>query len=166
MKKAKRYTYLDTYGTGDRSYSDYVGWCKDNELEPAEEYSEEYWRWIHQEIDDDIECFFENLKYEKGVTSWPCVVTGSLGLWNGRFDIESCKCENLAAAVKKCWDRCDYVRVTGENGVVYVDAIHHDGTNRFEIRPLTELGRERMDAGKSICIGNHWHTAKYEDYLY
>ena len=131
----KEIVFLDTYGEGDRSYSDYVEWCKEMGIEPAEEDSGIYWDWIRQEIDDDVECFFENLKYETGVTSKPCVITGSLGLWWGRPTIEPTECSDLAGAVRRCWGDCDAVKVTGLDGVVYVEAYHHDGTNHFEIRP-------------------------------
>lgn len=47
-----------------------------------------------------------------------------------------------------------------------VRTMHDDGRNCFEIRPLTERGAERMEEGEEICVGNHWHTGKYPEYLF
>ena len=125
--------YLDTYCEGGYSYDEYVDWCHDMEIEPAEEQSEEYWRWIAQQIEDDVECFFENLKYANDVNG-ECVVSGTLGLWDGRHEIEPKEFDTLEKAIKACWSNADYVTITGKDGVIYVEAMHHDGTNRFEIR--------------------------------
>lgn len=142
MKNENEITYLDTYGEGGYSYEDFVEYCKDqnwdmqeDELEIPAEYSASYWEWVRAQIEDDVECFFENLKYTKGIVNEPCVITGTLGLWWGRPKVLPTKCDNLIEAVKMCWGDCDDVRVTGLDGVVYVDAMHHDGTNCFEIRP-------------------------------
>lgn len=167
MKKQEReITWLDTYCEGGYSYEDYQQWCEDNEVGCGEEGGEDYWRWINEMLADDVECFFENLKYEKGVVQQPCVISGSLGLWWGSPSIEEVMCDSLSEAVKKCWGDCDAVQVTSKGGVVYVVAMHHDGRNCFEIRPLTERGAERMEEGEDICVGNHWHTGKYPEYLF
>lgn len=140
---SREITYLDTFGNGGYTYEDFVDYCKEqnwdmqeDELEIPAEYSASYWEWVRAQIDDDIECFFENLKYEKGVVQEPCIVTGTLGLWWGRPDIEPTEIRDLATAVRKCWGDCEYVKVTGKDGVVHVEAAHHDGTNYFEIRPV------------------------------
>lgn len=173
MKKNERITWLDTYCEGGYSYEDFVEYCKDqnwdmqeDELEIPAEYSASYWEWVREQIEDDVECFFENLKYTKGIVNEPCVISGTLGLWWGGPAIEEVMCDSLAEAVKKCWSGCDDVQVTSKDGVVYVVAMHHDGRNCFEIRPLTERGREKMRDGEDICVGNHWHTGKYPKYLY
>lgn len=167
MKKQERkITWLDTYCEGGYSYEDYKQWCEDNEVGADVEGSKDYWNWISEMIADDVECFFENLKYTKGIVQQPCVVSGRLGLWWGSPKIENTMFNSLSDAVRECWGECDAVEVTSENGVVYVVAMHHDGRNCFEIRPLTERGAERMEEGEEICVGNHWHTGKYPKYLF
>lgn len=148
MKKNEReITWLDTYCEGGYSYEDYKQWCEDNE------------------VGADVECLFENLKYSD-CGKIPVVISGRLGLWWGRPTIEEVMCDSLGEAVKKCWGDCDAVQVTSKGGVVYVVAMHHDGRNCFEIRPLTERGIEKMREGEDICMGNHWHTSKFPKYLY
>lgn len=165
MKKNERVTWLDTYCEGGYSYEDYKQWCEDNEVGADVEGSEGYWRWIGEMIADDVECFFENLKYSDS-DKIPVVISGRLGLWWGRPTIEEVMCDSLGEAVKKCWGDCDAVQVTSKGGVVYVVAMHHDGSNCFEIRPLTQRGREKMRKGEEICVGNHWHTSKFPKYLF
>lgn len=166
MKKNERVTWLDTYCEGGHSYDEYKEWCEDNELGADIEGSEDYWRWINEEIWNDVECFFENLKYSKGVVQQPCVISGVLGLWWGKARINNEMESDLGDAVRRCMGCGDASEVYSENGVVYVISMHHDGENRFEIRPLTERGAERMEEGEDICVGNHWHTGKYPKYLF
>lgn len=166
MKKDEReITWLDTYCEGGYSYEDYKQWCEDNEVGADVEGSEDYWRWISEQLTDDVECFFENLKYSDS-DKIPVVISGRLGLWWGGPTIENEMCDSLSEAVKKCWGDCDAVQVTTKGGVVYVVSLHHDGRNCFEIRPLTERGAEKMREGEDICVGNHWHTSKFPKYLY
>ena len=166
MKKNERVTWLDTYCEGGYSYEDYKQWCEDNEVGADVEGGEDYWRWINEQLTWDVECFFDNLKHTKGIVQQPCVISGTLGLWWGKPAIKEVMCDSLGEAVKKCWGDCDAVQVTSKGGVVYVVAMHHDGDDCFEIRPLTERGAEKMREGEDICVGNHWHTSKFPKYLY
>ena len=74
-----------------------------------------------------------------------CVVIGSVGRWNGRFNIEISYFDTLKDAILKCIEKCDYYTITEENGVINVTARHHDGSNEFEIRRLTKLGIESYE---------------------
>lgn len=159
-------TYLDTYNDDGLTYEDYKEWCEEMEREPCGEDSGDYYDWLRDEVDINIECFFSNLRYEKGKVQNRCVISGRLGLWNGRPTIEPVMCEDLEEAIRKCWGDCCDVIVELENGVVKVEGLHHDGRNYFEIRPLTARGAQKMLDGEEICVGNHWHTSKYGKYLY
>lgn len=164
-KKRKPIRYLNTYCEGEYNYEIYLEWCKDNSTEPHPEGSEKYWRWIGDMIQNDIEDFFENLKYSPE-PQHPCVISGSLGLWHGRPDIEPVMMPDLASAIRTCMDGADAVEVNLENGMVEVKAFHHDGTNLFEIRPLTDRGYNLMNDGEDINVNSHWHTGRYPKYLY
>lgn len=159
-------TYLDTYNNDGLTYEDYKEWCEEMEREPCGEDSEDFYNWLHEETDLDAECFFSNLRYAKGMVQNRCVISGRLGLWNGRPTIEPVMCEDLEEAIRKCWGGCQDAIVELENGVVKVEGLHHDGRNYFEIRPLTARGAQKMLDGEDICPGNHWHTSKYGKYLY
>ena len=74
-----------------------------------------------------------------------CVVIGSVGRWNGRFNIEVSYFDTLKDAILKCIEKCDYYTIIEENGVIKITARHHDGSNEFEIRRLTKLGIEAYE---------------------
>ena len=65
---------------------------------------------------------------------------GSVGRWNGNFgggDIG--EFEDL---YYKALKDCDYVKVYDNNGHLYITGSHHDGTNSFEVKVLTDKGEE------------------------
>jgi len=72
------------------------------------------------------------------------ILQGSFGLWYGRprggFVFDSFK------ELCKAWSDCDYIRLYDENGHFYIDAAHHDGTNCFEVKRLTDKGKEYVDS--------------------
>ena len=71
------------------------------------------------------------------------ILQGSFGLWYGRprggFVFGSFK------EMAKAWNNCDYIRLYDENGHFFIDAAHHDGTNQYEVKRLTEKGREYIE---------------------
>lgn len=164
MRNSKEITYLDTFCEGGYSYKDYLEWCEEYEVGAGEEGSEDYWRWIEEEKSADVECFFANMKFSD--CNGACVVCVRLGLWWGRPEIEPTKFDSLTEAIKACMAGMDAVQVWGKDGVIYAHGMHHDGSNYFEIYPLTEKGIEKLENGERISIGNHWHTGKYPKYLY
>ena len=131
---AKRIIYLDTRNNNGYAYEDYVAYCRDNNLRISEEDSEDFYDWQARMCDYDVEDFWDNLK---NTDFGECEVSGSLGLWWGNPNIEPERFDNLYDAVRECvgnstLDLCVYL----ENGILYVDAIHHDGTNSFVIKPM------------------------------
>lgn len=91
---------------------------------------------------DDFMSELEDYEYNNDTE---CVVIGSVGRWNGRFNIEVSYFDTLKDAIFKCIEKCDYYTITEENGVINVTARHHDGSNEFEIRRLTKLGIEAYE---------------------
>lgn len=80
----------------------------------------------------------------------PCVVCGSLGLWNGRHNIEAQSFNGIETAIMKCCKNVDSVIVKQINGHIEIDGMHHDGTNHFEIHFLNDRG---INARERICSG-------------
>ena len=68
------------------------------------------------------------------------LIVGTLQLWNGKVNIADFgEFEYLyCKAIKDC----DYLIIYEENGHFYLDCTHHDGKNHFEIREITDKGRE------------------------
>lgn len=67
------------------------------------------------------------------------LVCGSVGLWDGRF------AAGKIVSGGKLWDclkDCDYMEIWDEGGHLHIKGSHHDGTNCFEVKVLTEKGEE------------------------
>lgn len=63
---------------------------------------------------------------------------GSCGRWDGRHD---------GGRVGDFWDLwdiavkdCDYISITDDNGALFLKCSHHDGTNHYQIKELTQAG--------------------------
>lgn len=70
------------------------------------------------------------------------VITGTLGLWDGRHKIKPVKVANIIEAVNKCCNQDIEVVDMYEDsyGNFILDAYHHDGCNHFVIKKYTDKG--------------------------
>lgn len=84
---------------------------------------------------DDIEC---EVKYHDERGSY--LIIASLGLWNGRFDGGKIIDGYLNKVIRACFE--DYNKVYWQDKNLKVEATHHDGTNYFIIKKLTDRGIE------------------------
>ena len=137
-------TYYDSMAWMDYSYEDYLEWCEEMEVEPAEEGSYEFIDWCQHECKNDWDDFKDNMKYSP-YNNMCCMITGCLGLWWGKPTIQPVKCNSIVEAIEKCAQKCDDIEVTLEDGYIKVFAKHHDGTNLFEIHLLSKKGIERAE---------------------
>lgn len=68
------------------------------------------------------------------------LVCGDVGRWNGSrsagkvIDVDE---------LYKCWTDCDYISIYDEDGHLFIKASHHDGTNFWEVKILTETGCDK-----------------------
>jgi hypothetical protein len=157
-------TLLDTYNTVHLNYSEYKDWCELNKIMPKSEYSEAFYKWMADEIENEIEAFFINLKHSK--FNLPCIVAGSVGRWNGRFDIEQTYFADLESAIRACGGHCDDIIVKQNHSCIEVTGIHHDGRNSFEIRLLTDLGQERWGRNGKVSLNNRENVVTLPKYLW
>jgi len=175
MKKTERecVTLIDTYNNDGLTYEDYREDCEENDREPEAEDSNDYYEWLSDTTTRYWEDFQANLKYSKA--DYPLMITGSLGLWNGRPDMYPILVESedwvthyknwkgeiveyhthhydnpsILKAILKCLGSCDDIKVRFNDGVVEVDALHHDGTNCFYIRKLSKKGLAAVEAANN-----------------
>lgn len=171
----KTFTLIDTSNTG-LEYKDYVENCELNEITPHPENSTEYWEWIAEQRNNNVEDFFLNLKYMRDAT--PVVVTGTLGLWNGKRSIYPMYIESkdyelnsqgkwvymekaLYTAIQKCINGMDDFKVEYVEGEIVVHGYHHDGTNTFTIHKLSTKGQ--IAAFNAYC---NCKTLKPKGYWY
>ena len=116
-------------------------YCEINEIDYSQydDDCEEYFNWLHEQLNMDWEDLMTNLKYDKE-NNVDCVVTGKVGRWNGNFDIEAKHFSTLEDAILACVKDCDYIVINEINGAIDVESIHHDGHNYFTIHKLNEKG--------------------------
>jgi hypothetical protein len=118
----------------------------DNTILNSRDNDSAFIEWVYGEyLNSEWTDLLDNIKYSK-YGNIPCVVVGTLGLWNGRKDIYPTKCDDLVSAINKCAGSASNVIVILNNGYIEVNAMHHDGTNCFEIHLLNKLGIDTMGA--------------------
>ena len=123
-----------------------------NEEEMKREYEESYGETPNEEelykfIDDTNTMYLEdecyNVEcYEKEHGTKTYVILADLGLWNGRAEGGKI-IKGLWNAISKCFE--DYNHIYEYKRRLCVDAIHHDGTNHFQIKELTPKGLEYVE---------------------
>lgn len=113
-------------------YQDYLDYCEANCRKPAAEDSDEFYDWISEETAYNFENDMYNIKEFKPYQQ-PVVITGTLGLWDGKHDICPVEKESVYDAIYACADGCAEIEVEWEDGIITVYGYHHDGTNIFKI---------------------------------
>lgn len=108
----------------------------------------------------EVEEFFENIKYSS-LKDEKVVILGTLGLWNGRHEIEPCVCSDIEKAINKCIGKADDFCIKQEKGYIFVDAYHHDGTNNFIIKLLNDKG---INTKKGDLSKKYYHK-RFKGYL-
>lgn len=146
MKIAKARTIYDNYDLWEK-YPDEdlkemaveCGWI--DEEEKDEITDNQLMDWRYQEDETDWECEKENLtSFFKGKTVG---FFGDVGLWHGVY-----KAGKVGEFWKLFYDAikdCDYIRIYDENGHLYLTCSHHDGTNHFEIKEVSNKGTEYLE---------------------
>ena len=149
--------------------------CELNEIEVPEEGSSEYWDWVATFQEWDWQDFVENLKCSRRRPE-KVVITGTLGLWDGRHEIVPVLTDMddpekfLGLFTRNCG--CDYrVRVGYDEDGLYVSTSHHDGTNCLHIREVTPDGLEYIrrcdeEGEEPDILSDGRYTAKIDYWLY
>ena len=152
-------------------YSNYYGWIDDEDLKMSildseraddeEEITDEMlWdemRWLEESYWDDFSYELKNF-FEKG-SAW--LLVGTLGLWDG-------KCKggyifNTFEEFCKCLEDCDYVEITDNKGHLEVKCSHHDGTNHYEIKRVSNFGYEWYDNHSWDMCEEELHTKMWNN---
>lgn len=180
----KQFTLIDTTDLG-LTYADYVDFCEANEITPEPEESNDYYNWLGEETNREIEDFFENLRYAN-CNETPVLITGTLGLWNGRKEIYPMMMESddyqtkdgkgrymkpaIYLAVQKCINGMDDFKVEVSEGEIIVHGYHHDGTNVLTINKMStrgiEMAHNYIENGKRLEPKSYWIAKFRETDLY
>lgn len=123
---------------------------------------------LRQYINDINDCYLEDVEgeishYEKTNGQKQYIVLADLGLWNGRFDGGKIII-GLWNTISQCFE--DYNEIYEEGGKLKVVAHHHDGTNYFQIKELTERGEEYAEKHKWDMNDRELHQKLFNDSHY
>ena len=169
MAKKIEITLFNNYDYDFEEYKELYQDCYDlTDEEMAEVADDDIYNYLWECLESEWEDLSLNLSYSK--FDKPCVVLGSLGLWNGNKSIVPVVCDNVSSAIDKCVNGCDYIEVRQVCGHIEVSAIHHDGTNTFEIHLLNGKGISAMERikygdGKADLSCRCYHKA-IKGYVY
>lgn len=149
-------TYFDSTQYSMMDYEDYADMCRDNDEKPYPEGSQAYYEHISSLTDQDLDDFKDNLMYSE--YNLPCLMTGTLGLWNGRPDLCPVKYGSLLEGVKDIMSRSDCndweIRLT--EGALQLLGKHHDGTNTYTLHVLSAKGLRETQRPKYTWEGHDY----------
>lgn len=144
-------------------YDKYVEDCVLNDIEPQGQESKDYYDFVSEQRN----LYFEDFRYNLKSNSDYWIITGSVGLWCGRRKIIPTMVYGLWESILKCLGECNDTKVVKRGNVIEVNSYHHDGQDCFEIRALTELGKERYERHDGeISINNRENIKKLPEYLF
>ena len=81
------------------------------------------------------------------------IMTGNLGLWDGKYPA-GIVFDTFDDFFYKAIKDCAYWKFWDENGHLYLKCSHHDGTNWFEVKQMTERGAKYLD---------NWEYGNWDD---
>lgn len=99
----------------------------------------------------DLTCFFDG-------AIW--IMVGTVGRWNGNFAAGTVF-DSFAEMFKETIKDCDYWKIWDENGHLFFQCSHHDGTNCYEIKRVTQKGEIYLENWE-----NNWNDKRSEKYIH
>lgn len=150
MKKEAKKRML--YSSVNEDFERVKQWMEENsDHMPTDE---EVWDEIHELAQQDWEDF--TYEFEDFFNDGNFVLQGTVGRWDGTYGggytFETFR------GLCKAFSGCDYVEIYDCNGHLYIDCSHHDGSNHFEIRMLTERGRDFANRNCDYMDDRTLHT--------
>jgi hypothetical protein len=167
-KQTKKQNIVVLFNNYDCNFDEYKkDYIENNEIE-GDVSDQTIWEFIadieHMDWDNmmcEIKHCFElkqiNIDYQS------CVVIGTAGTWRGKCEAGKVY-KTIEDAIYGVAENCDYIKVWCENGHLYIMASHHDGTHNFEIKLLTNKGKETYDNWNSgfYCGESLYHKSDWE----
>lgn len=98
-------------------------------------------------FNDDFDEKYGNIAYSP-LKNQKVAVKGILGLWNGKREVGKVF-NNVTDAVRACLE--DYNHIYEDQfGNLHIEAHHHDGTNHFIIKKVTDKGLRCLHFRKEV----------------
>ena len=102
---------------------------------------------------DEVICGLQDL-FEKSAAAKKIVIRGSIGRWNGTVHGFS-TFEDVRKAIQFCLNDLDSWKFADEDDAFCINGYHHDGSNSYELRFLSEKGCQILE---------DWEYGESEDY--
>lgn len=107
---------------------------------------------------------WDDVSYKAKLDEGYYIIVGTLGLWNGNFRGSCLVKGTLLEAIQKCLET--YNRIYMHSKKLYVEAVHHDGTNNFIIKKLTKKGEEYYDNHEWDITDSEMNQRLFQDSHY
>jgi len=114
------------------------GWSKPEDVPDDKVYAE-------MAAQDDMDWDEESAELKKFIDKDYFLIVGTFGSWRGA--LPSGKLVRSYNDLSGAWRQCDYINIYDENGHLYIECSHHDGTNHYEVKRLTTKGYEYLQNG-------------------
>ena len=152
-------------------YSNYYGWISEDEIkrylwdcEYIDHLDEATDEMIYNEMYelermywDDISCELKHF-FDKG-NAW--LLTGSIGRWDGNY--RGGFIFNTFEEFCKCFEDCAYIEIVDNKGHLEIKCSHHDGTNFYEVKRVSDFGCEWYDNHSWDMYEEELHTKMWNN---
>ena len=166
MKKKEHEIQLLYDSTREVDYTEYLEYCEANGIEPQDEDSDEYYEYVLGILAMEREVFLANIHYSK-VNDYAWLITGFLGLWDGKHEVYPTIEETLEDAILSCIGNVNCHAIIKRRGnTIFVEIIHHDGRNSFELHALSDDGAERFRKHGEISLKRKENVVKLPEFLF
>ena len=118
--------------------------------------------WTNLNYLSDLDYEFDRYDNRTGLPS-VYVIVAQIGRWNGVFDGGKVV-YGLKNAIHMCFE--DYNKIYQEGKMLKVKAVHHDGTNFFKIKQLTEKGYDYYMKNEPWMNDRELHERLFNDSHY
>ena len=131
-------------------YSNYYGWISEDEIrqylwdcEYIDHLDEATDEMIYNEMYELERMYWDDISYElkhffdKG-NAW--LLTGSIGRWDGNY--RGGYIFNTFEEFCECFEDCAYIEIVDNKGHLEIKCSHHDGTNFYEVKRISDFGCE------------------------
>ena len=161
-RKAKERVIYDNYSLSDNYPDDCIKekLVDDGQYDNEDDVSDEA-IWKERYCQDEID--WDNARYELDEYFKTCnklIAFGSCGLWHGSY-AGGFIFNTFDELIKKIGKDCDYFKFYDENGHLYMQCSHHDGTHSIEIKELTDKGIDYLNNWEY-----NWDDKRTEQYVH
>lgn len=173
-KKQIYFSNYDVTGAYDEAKKFLLEQVEDGILEKDDITETRIWDEVNYQEDAEFDCAIDCIDSDCNIgNDYYIIMQGYNGTWMGRMDCgfifgdlshgcdgrERASVDSFKELFQGCCSQCDYYEFgTNENGNLFIRCSHHDGTNYYEFRRMTDAGVAQYDrwgdgVGKDANLG-------------